>query len=213
MAKQKSKLPGASQQHIRMNFLSQAASLMAMLSSPIPAQQRQLQQEPRPDRPRRSSYRRNLVFQDDHNGLHSLSRYYNTTLKKIGQRMVLRLDPHLKRTICRRCNTSLIPAMTSTIRIRSRPETVTVTTCNICGEEKRLVAQPQYQLFNDRSDVHFNRSASDDDGDDEAQIVDKKTTELVKRTVDVDKNDDKTIAIATTTTINPDEISAGSMMD
>ncbi|CAO3592505.1 unnamed protein product [Absidia cylindrospora] len=194
-----------------MNFLSQAASLMAMLSNPIPAHQQQPQ--PQPDRLHRRSYRKDLVFQEDHSGFHSLSRYYNTTLKKIGQRMVLRLDPHLKRTICRQCDTSLIPAMTSTIRVQSRPETATVTTCNICGEEKRLVAQPQYRLYNDRPDVHFNRSASDYDDDDDSngddEIFGKQNTELVKRTLDVDKADDK----ASTITVNPDEIPMDSMMD
>lgn len=93
MGKQKSKLPGATQQHIRMNFLAQAAGMMAMLSNPIPAQQQQQQhsQHLQQDRRHRRSYRKGLVFQEDHDGLHSLSRYYNTTMKKIGQRMVLRL--------------------------------------------------------------------------------------------------------------------------
>ncbi|KAI8343747.1 RNAse P Rpr2/Rpp21/SNM1 subunit domain-containing protein [Chlamydoabsidia padenii] len=174
MGKQKSKLPAKTQQHIRMNFLCQAANLMAALSKPIPPPTKiSSNHQPLPNR-------NQLIWQQDPQGYHALSRYYNTTMKKIGQRMVLRLDPQLKRSICKRCSTSLIPAMTSTIRIHSRPETATVTSCNICGERKRWVARPDHQLFTDRPDIHYNRSTSDDEDFDDQQAM--------KRVVDVDQD-------------------------
>ncbi|SAL99313.1 hypothetical protein [Absidia glauca] len=190
MAKQKSKLPGKSQQHIRMNFLCQAASLMATLSNPMPPQATTLSNttSTTKDRSKRRPYRSGLVWQEDSHGYHALSRYYNTTMKKIGQRMVLRLDPQLKRTICKRCSTSLIPAMTSTVRIQARPETTTVTKCNICGDEKRWVARPGHELFSDRPEVHYNRSTSDDENEEEG-VNDCDTQEqALKRAIDVDQD-------------------------
>lgn len=93
MAKQKSKLPGKTQQHLRMNFLCQAASLMARLSNPIPPQATTLSNTTMLAKgpSKRRQYRTDLVWQEDPQGYHALSRYYNTTMKKIGQRMVLRL--------------------------------------------------------------------------------------------------------------------------
>ncbi|ORX45261.1 hypothetical protein DM01DRAFT_360705 [Hesseltinella vesiculosa] len=48
--------------------------------------------------------------------LHPLARYYNTNMKKIGRRLVIRVDPHIKRSICKRCDTPLLPVATSTTR-------------------------------------------------------------------------------------------------
>ncbi|KAI8097216.1 RNAse P Rpr2/Rpp21/SNM1 subunit domain-containing protein [Halteromyces radiatus] len=170
----KTNIPGATQQHLRMNFLYQAANLMTTLSDPIPLQ---TNQPPPLDTTTKSVHRRRIQWQGNQ-GLHPLGRYYNTTMKKIGKRMVLRLDPHIKRSICKRCNNTLIPAMTSSVRIQSRAQAI-MTTCNTCGQQKRLGASADYQLFNDRRDVHYNRSASDnddDDDDDNGKIAENQVT-------------------------------------
>ncbi|CAI9720891.1 P subunit p21-like [Octopus vulgaris] len=78
-----------------------------------------------------------------------LVRFYINTLKTIAQRQVLRLDPHLKRTICKRCFSLLVPGLTATIRSRRRREKHTVVTCLECGLVKRFLWRPDHQLWID----------------------------------------------------------------
>eukprot|EP01105_Mastigella_eilhardi_P017756 TRINITY_DN4098_c0_g1_i2.p1 TRINITY_DN4098_c0_g1~~TRINITY_DN4098_c0_g1_i2.p1 ORF type:complete len:109 (-),score=27.02 TRINITY_DN4098_c0_g1_i2:204-497(-) len=47
-----------------------------------------------------------------------LSRFYNCTLQRIAHKLVLRLSPNVKRTICKRCFTLLVPGRTATVSIR-----------------------------------------------------------------------------------------------
>ncbi|XP_030631886.1 ribonuclease P protein subunit p21 isoform X2 [Chanos chanos] len=43
-----------------------------------------------------------------------LSRFYCSTQKTIAKRLVLRQDPSVKRTVCKRCCTLLVPGVTAT---------------------------------------------------------------------------------------------------
>ncbi|XP_051978253.1 ribonuclease P protein subunit p21-like isoform X2 [Xyrauchen texanus] len=45
-----------------------------------------------------------------------LARFYCFTQKTISKRLVLRQDPSVKRTICKKCCTLLVPGVTSTVR-------------------------------------------------------------------------------------------------
>ncbi|KAI9261895.1 hypothetical protein EDC94DRAFT_609164 [Helicostylum pulchrum] len=82
------------------------------------------------------------------------SRYFNRNMKQITSRLVMRLDPSVKRLVCKRCETPQIPAITSTTRIHSKPVVAAVTTCTICKAKKRYSCQnPKYQLFSSRPDV------------------------------------------------------------
>ncbi|KTF85511.1 hypothetical protein cypCar_00040862 [Cyprinus carpio] len=45
-----------------------------------------------------------------------LARFYCFTQKTISKRLVLRQDPSVKRTVCKKCCALLIPGVTSTVR-------------------------------------------------------------------------------------------------
>ncbi|XP_065899312.1 ribonuclease P protein subunit p21-like [Dysidea avara] len=82
----------------------------------------------------------------------STSRYYINTMKTIAKKLVLRIDPSMKRTVCKRCNTLLIPGKTSSSRLRSRREKHVVVKCWTCGMVKRYKTAPGYALWCDRSE-------------------------------------------------------------
>lgn len=63
-----------------------------------------------------------------------------------------------------------------------------MTRCNICGEGKRWVARPDHQLFNDRPEVHYNRSPSDDDNEEEGINDHHRMEQTLKRAIDVDQD-------------------------
>jgi len=52
--------------------------------------------------------------------LASLGRFYVNTMKTIGTKQVLRMDPSIKRTISKRCESILLPGVTSRIRIKCK---------------------------------------------------------------------------------------------
>ncbi|CDH55726.1 predicted protein [Lichtheimia corymbifera JMRC:FSU:9682] len=116
---------GPSQEHLqiyqRMNFLYQASNLMTTLVQPESPTAK-------------------------HGSLAPLGRYYNNTMKRISKRLLLRSDPSIKRTICKRCDTTLIPALTSTVRMKDH---ASIIHCKTCGTEKKLLAGPQV-LFSQR---------------------------------------------------------------
>ncbi|KAL7316807.1 hypothetical protein PS15m_003248 [Mucor circinelloides] len=88
--------------------------------------------------------------------LHATSRYLNNHMKQITGKLVMRLDPSVKRAVCRRCDTPIIPVITSTSRIKSKPAPTVIQTCKICKSKRRYTSQnPNYQLFSERSDVNM----------------------------------------------------------
>ncbi|RCK62834.1 Ribonuclease P protein subunit RPR2 [Candida viswanathii] len=94
-----------------------------------------------------------------HPGLGVLARGYNRNLDLIAKKTVTKVSPHLKRSICKKCNTLLIPGLTVTIYIEnlSREKLqhcdVLVNKCSNCGECKRFPVgkNRDYQLFVDRT--------------------------------------------------------------
>ncbi|KAI8380193.1 hypothetical protein BD560DRAFT_444871 [Blakeslea trispora] len=86
--------------------------------------------------------------------LYSTSRYLNHNMKQITARLVLRLDPSVKRGVCKRCETSLLPYITSKSRIHSTPVPSVVQTCTICKAKRRYTSQnPDHVLFNEKAVV------------------------------------------------------------
>ncbi|KAI9497094.1 RNAse P Rpr2/Rpp21/SNM1 subunit domain-containing protein [Zychaea mexicana] len=138
MGKKKAANQGPTQQHLqayqRMNFLHQASILMSTTFTTLP-----------------NKNSKSTEKQHQQQSLAPLGRYYNNNMKKIGRKLVLRSDPSVKRAICKRCDTALIPALTASVRTRGTP-TAVVTTCKTCGTQKRLVANPKHQLFNDKTE-------------------------------------------------------------
>ncbi|KAI0633229.1 RNAse P Rpr2/Rpp21/SNM1 subunit domain-containing protein [Trametes polyzona] len=73
-----------------------------------------------------------------------LSRSYIGTLRTVGQKTMVRMDPTLKRTLCQKCDTVLLPGTTSSVRVnamRSHGKAV-VYTCLTCKAIRRIPAPP-----------------------------------------------------------------------
>ncbi|XP_072516348.1 ribonuclease P protein subunit p21 [Salminus brasiliensis] len=85
-----------------------------------------------------------------------LARFYCFTQKTIARRLVLRQDPSVKRTLCKRCCSLLIPGVTSTVRQRGRRgQRLTVIRCLSCGLTRKFPNNPKHQLWVDQPEAQF----------------------------------------------------------
>jgi ribonuclease P protein subunit RPR2 len=66
------------------------------------------------------------------------SRRYIQLLEKISQRTRTKVPYHIRRNICRKCNTPLIQGNTVHTRIRQKREPHIATTCHHCGHVTRI---------------------------------------------------------------------------
>ncbi|XP_077440018.1 ribonuclease P protein subunit p21 [Vanacampus margaritifer] len=84
-----------------------------------------------------------------------LARFYSFTQRTIARRLVLRQDPSVKRTICKKCCSLLIPGLTATTRQRKRGKKrrITVLRCLSCKQSKTLLNKPDYCLWQDRPEA------------------------------------------------------------
>ncbi|XP_002131371.2 ribonuclease P protein subunit p21 [Ciona intestinalis] len=78
-----------------------------------------------------------------------LSKYYTRTMKTLAQKNVVRLHPHVKRTICKHCDLLLIPGVTCTYRNKGKPKQ-TVVTCQGCGTFRRYLLNIDNKLWHDK---------------------------------------------------------------
>jgi len=131
----------------RLNFLYQASVYLNAVSSPVenhpttPTEQAPIASTSTSteEEPRRSK-RRTTSTAD-------LSRSYVQAMKAIGRKTVVKMDPAVKRTLCKGCGTVLIPGSTSTVRIKpssSHGHAVTYT-CTKCKTSRRIPAPPVLQ--------------------------------------------------------------------
>eukprot|EP00117_Sycon_ciliatum_P041597 scpid99699/ scgid30396/ Ribonuclease P protein subunit p21; Ribonucleoprotein V len=72
-----------------------------------------------------------------------LSRHYNSVMKTVARRLVLRLDCSIKRGICKACHTSLATGDCSSVRVQGKRRTHVVVTCKTCGAIRRYRATPE----------------------------------------------------------------------
>ncbi|KAG8587184.1 hypothetical protein GDO81_005596 [Engystomops pustulosus] len=83
-----------------------------------------------------------------------LARFYCHTQKTIGKRLVLRQDPSIKRTICKRCSSLLLSGITCTVRQRKRRgQRLTLVRCLSCGVTKRFLNNPNYKLWSEQPEA------------------------------------------------------------
>eukprot|EP00128_Syssomonas_multiformis_P008028 Colp12_sorted_trinity150504_noHs@21602 len=105
--------------------------------------------------PNREAYERlNFLYQASHLTLGSnapskveLSRFYNHTFKTVCKKLVLKIDPKVKRSMCKKCSALLMPGVTSTVRVSGSKPTRTVVTCNSCQHRKEFVNDPKHELW------------------------------------------------------------------
>lgn len=85
-----------------------------------------------------------------------LARFYCSTQKTIARRLVLRQDPSVKRTLCKRCCSLLLPGVTATTRQRrKRGRSFTVVRCVSCGQSRTLLNDPGHCLWADRPEAQL----------------------------------------------------------
>lgn len=116
--------------------------------------------------PKRDEYERiSYLYQLSNHTLNPkysvLSRGYSRNATLISHKSVIKLTPNLKRSVCKKCDTLLIPGLTMTIRIHNSSKAKTphndilVYECNECKEVKRFPVgkKADYQLFSEREDT------------------------------------------------------------
>ncbi len=67
-----------------------------------------------------------------------LAKSYLLTARKIAMSARMRLPSAYKRSICKGCNTLLVPGESSRVRIQQRREPHIVVTCLRCGSQVRI---------------------------------------------------------------------------
>ncbi|RLP66947.1 hypothetical protein L150_05730 [Candida albicans Ca529L] len=93
----------------------------------------------------------------------ALSRGYNRNLDLIAKKTVIKLSPHIKRTLCKKCNTMLIPGLTMSMYIenlskqKSQHNDVFVNKCLNCGKCTRFPVgkDRNYILFTDKQNENI----------------------------------------------------------
>ncbi|KAI5800338.1 RNAse P Rpr2/Rpp21/SNM1 subunit domain-containing protein [Peziza echinospora] len=103
-----------------------------------------------PPLPRTSFLRLSHLYQLSHSALpHTppLARFYLSTMRSLSHKSVLRLAPSIKRSICKRCDSLLVPGVSCAGEMRNDARggserkpwaDVWVVRCNGCGAEKRF---------------------------------------------------------------------------
>ncbi|XP_054039838.1 ribonuclease P protein subunit p21 isoform X4 [Rissa tridactyla] len=99
-----------------------------------------------PVRDREALQRLSFLFQAAHWVLpHSpaLARFYCSTQRGAARRLVLRMAPSVKRTICRRCCSLLLPGAGGCLRLRGKGQPRMVLRCLSCGRRRRFLCQQE----------------------------------------------------------------------
>ncbi|XP_051929171.1 ribonuclease P protein subunit p21 [Hippocampus zosterae] len=106
-----------------------------------------------------------------------LARFYCFTQRTIARRLVLRQDPSVKRTICKKCYTLLVPGLTATARQRKRGKKrrITVLRCLSCKQSKSLLNNPDYCLWQDRPESQAQQKQPDQNAPVQSQPKKSKT--------------------------------------
>ncbi|XP_041790814.1 ribonuclease P protein subunit p21 [Chelmon rostratus] len=95
-----------------------------------------------------------------------LARFYCFTQRTIARRLVLRQDPSVKRTLCKKCCSLLIPGVTATTRQRRKNTKTrfTVLRCLSCGQSKKLLNNPDHCLWVDRPEAQLQQQKQPEPG-------------------------------------------------
>ncbi|GAA5934672.1 ribonuclease P protein subunit RPR2 [Sporobolomyces koalae] len=73
-----------------------------------------------------------------------ISRHLVRMMKEVAKKATVRMDPAVKRTLCKHCDAVLVPGVSSSVRIKpSRPHAhLVVYTCSACLAQRRFPAPP-----------------------------------------------------------------------
>ncbi|XP_071485135.1 ribonuclease P protein subunit p21-like [Diadema antillarum] len=76
-----------------------------------------------------------------------LARFYIETMRRVSAKLVMRLQPDIKRTVCKKCSALLVPGVTATVRVRGRRQRHVVVRCLDCGTIKRFNSNDKHVLW------------------------------------------------------------------
>ncbi|CAL9728803.1 ribonuclease P protein subunit Rpr2p [Monosporozyma unispora] len=102
------------------------------------------------------------IFSTLHTKNITMGRMYNKNLDLISKKVKCNVSPDIKRTICKKCNRSLIPSRTCRITIKNKSRGQTrknddlVVECD-CGMKKvfRIGLKRDYKLFHERNVIRM----------------------------------------------------------
>ena len=89
-----------------------------------------------------------ILAQDPQNT--QLARFYMDLVKSVSAKVVMRISPDIKRTICKKCNALLIPGVTATVRLRGKRQKHVVMKCMDCRRVKRFNTNEDHVLWVDK---------------------------------------------------------------
>uniref|UniRef100_A0A060T7X8 ARAD1D05874p n=1 Tax=Blastobotrys adeninivorans TaxID=409370 RepID=A0A060T7X8_BLAAD len=83
-----------------------------------------------------------------------LARAYGYTLKSVAKKNVLRLSPHIKRSLCKKCSQLLIPGVSCSVRVQGEGKGQTLVVACQCGKRKNFQVgkDPNYVPWFDRTE-------------------------------------------------------------
>ncbi|KDQ21716.1 hypothetical protein BOTBODRAFT_168937 [Botryobasidium botryosum FD-172 SS1] len=125
----------------RLNFLYQASVYLQQASTSSSLEQAQTDT--------RSSKRRRRARSTESIGtselLSDLSKNYAGSMKAIGAKAIVKMDPVVKRTMCKACNTILVPGTTASVRVKpsSSHRHAISYTCTKCRRSRVIPAPPR----------------------------------------------------------------------
>ncbi|XP_036378265.1 ribonuclease P protein subunit p21 isoform X2 [Megalops cyprinoides] len=95
-----------------------------------------------------------------------LARFYSYTQRTISKRLVLRQDPSVKRTMCKKCYSLLVPGVTATVRQRKsrKRECRTLVRCLSCGQTRRFLNDPEHRLWVDQPEAQLENQTQTEQG-------------------------------------------------
>jgi len=137
----------------RLNFLYQASVYLNAVSSSVGHPSTLQEQGPTASTSTSIPIQDPLDHPDNrasqtHASTADLSRGYVGAMKAISQKTVVKMDPAIKRTLCKGCSTILIPGCTATVRTKpslSHGHAITYS-CIKCKTSRRIPAPPVLHL-------------------------------------------------------------------
>lgn len=116
----------------RLNFLYQASALLGTISHPPSPH------TPVTCHPAACHQRKRVVTTSE------LSRSYIDTMKVVGQKTNTKIDPSVKRRLCKNCSLVLVPGISATVRVKNSASHhhLVCYVCQACRSERRIPAPP-----------------------------------------------------------------------
>ncbi|XP_055846497.1 uncharacterized protein LOC129912311 [Episyrphus balteatus] len=82
----------------------------------------------------------------------TLSAYYGNLCKSIGKKSVLRIDPNIKRSLCKKCHMALKPGVTADVSAVDCKKEIFSIKCKKCNHSKNFPINLDYKFWLENPD-------------------------------------------------------------